>query len=178
MSSTYFSTPRYPTPLGVNGPELSPQADLALLPSYARQLLVPLLGMSLSADFQLLYPTSLRSQNSELAESSSSFSGEWLVFAYSGQGDFWLLHKHRNETGFYDHNAEDCALPHVTELHLELAQWLLVADLFQQFDALVETMPTAFTNAYTLKPAYKVDFISQLNTISPGLFERLPFTNL
>ncbi|MGI4735839.1 MAG: hypothetical protein ACRYG7_11750 [Janthinobacterium lividum] len=178
MSIDYFITQRYPALLGTYGTEPFSESDLAMLPSYAKQPLAALLGVSMAADFQLLSPASLSSQNLELAESSGSFSGQWLVFAYSGQGDFWLLHKHRNETGFYDHQAENYTLPNVTELHLKLAEWLLVADLFQQFDVLTETTPTAFTRAYTLKTAYKANFISQLNSISPGLFERLPFTNL
>lgn len=64
------------------------------------------------------------------------------------------------------------------ELHLKLEEWLVVADLFQQFDLLSQTTPTALTREYTLKMAYKANFVSQLNSISPGLFERLPFTTL
>lgn len=178
MSSAYFSTPPYPALLKAYATQPFPESDLAMLPFYARHALGALLGVSMAADFQLLSPAALRSQHSELAESSGSFSGQWLVFAYSGQGDFWLLHRHRNETGFYDHDAEACTLPNVRELHLKLSEWLRVADLFQQLDVLTETMPMAFTRAYTLKPTYKANFISHLNKISPGLFERLPFTNL
>jgi hypothetical protein len=178
MSSAYFRTPPYPALLGAYETEPFPESDLAILPAYARCVLAPLFGVSMAADFQLLSPAALRSQHSELVESSGSFLEQWLVFAYSGQGDFWLLHNHRNETGFYDHNAEHCALSNVQELHLKLSEWLRVADLFQQFDVLTETTPTAFTRAYTLKTAYKANFISHLNRISPGLFERLPFTNL
>jgi hypothetical protein len=178
MALAHFTTQSYPTLLAAYGTNSWREADLARLPSYAKPTLATLLGQTIAEDFQLLSPAALHWQNEELAKSSRAVARQWLVFACSGQGDYWLLHKHRNETGFYDHNTEQVALSTVAELHLPLEAWVIVADLFQQFDTLVQTTPTAFTQEYRLKPAYQADFISQVNSISPALFERLPFTTL
>lgn len=178
MSLAPFTAQAYPTLLATYGTGPWREADLAMLPSYAKPALATLLGQTIAEDFQLLSPASLHGQNEELAKSSSAVASQWLVFAYSGQGDYWLLHKQRNETGFYDHNTEQDALSAGAALQLPLEAWVIVADLFQQFDTLVQTTPTAFTREYRLQPAYKADFISQVNSISPALFERLPFTTL
>jgi len=155
MPTVHFKTQPYLALRATYGTTPWPDSDLALLPSYAKQPLATLLGQSIAADFQLLSAAALKSQNEELAESSGSFSSEWLVFAYSGQGDFWLLHKHRNETGFYSHDTETYAPSTVDELRLKLEEWLVVADLFQQFDTLAQTTPTAFTKEYLLQPKYR-----------------------
>lgn len=178
MSLAPFTAQAYPTLLATYGTGPWREADLAMLPSYAKPALATLLGQTIAEDFQLLSPASLHGQNEELAKSSSAVASQWLVFACSGQGDYWLLHKQRNETGFYDHNTEQDALSAGAALQLPLEAWVIVADLFRQFDNLVQTTPTAFTREYRLQPAYKADFISQVNSISPALFERLPFTTL
>lgn len=178
MSLAPFTAQAYPTLLATYGTGPWREADLAMLPSYAKPALATLLGQTIAEDFQLLSPASLHGQNEELAKSSSAVASQWLVFACSGQGDYWLLHKQRNETGFYDHNTEQDALSAGAALQLPLEAWVIVADLFRQFDTLVQTTPTAFTREYRLQPAYKADFISQVNSISPALFERLPFTTL
>jgi hypothetical protein len=178
MALAHFTTQSYPTLRAAYGTRSWREADLALLPSYAKPPLATLLGQPIAEDFQLLSPAALHGQNEELTNSSRAVARQWLVFACSGQGDDWLLHKHRNETGFYDHNTEQYPLSTVAELHLPLEAWVIGADLFQQFDTLLQTTPTAFTREYRLKPAYKAAFISQLNSLSPALFERLPFKTL
>lgn len=174
----YFSRRPFAALCSAYGAAGAVAAAPTLLPEYARQTLSPLLGVALAEDFHVLSPETLVSQNAELAETRAACSADWLVFAYSGQGDSWLLHKQQNETGFYDHNQEDYSRTSVRRLHLPLEGWVEVADLFRQFDVLNETTPEAFTQGYALQPAYKQDFVAQLATISPGLFERLPFTNV
>jgi hypothetical protein len=178
MTILYFTKQSYPALLAAYGTTAWRESDLALLPSYARFPLATLLGQPIAEDFQLLSPAALHQQNRELAENKAAFSRQWLVFACSGQGDYWLLHRHRNETGFYDHDCEHYDLSTVNELHLRVEDWVIVADLFQQFDRLLQTTPTAFTLDYRLTPAYQENFRSQVNSISPALLERLPFTTL
>ncbi len=172
----YFKKQPYPAVLAPYGANTATSDDLAILPGYARQWLTRLLGITIAEDFQVLSSVAMINQNNELAANSDSFSQDWLVFAYSGQGDFWLLHKQLNEIGFYDHNVESYALNNVDKLGIKVEDWLVVGDLFQQFDLLDETNPTAFNLDYTLKLAYKKNFVSQIDSISSGLFERLPFT--
>lgn len=88
MSITYFTIQPYSALLAAYGMKPCLDSDLAVFPSYAKQPLAALLGQTIGEDFQLLPPAALKSQNGDLAESSGSFSSEWLVFACSGQGDF------------------------------------------------------------------------------------------
>lgn len=153
-------------------------SNLSLLPSYARGLLGTMLNAKIAEDFQILSLASMDSQNADLPMDSDGFSSTWFVFAYSGQGDFWLLKKEHDEIGFYDHNLENYSLASVEELHITLEEWIIAGDLFHQFDLLNETNPGAFNRNFTLKSPYKDDFIDKINSISKGLFERLPFNNI
>jgi hypothetical protein len=87
------------------------------------------------------------------------------------------LHKKQNEIGFYDHNNENYALNSADNIYMNLQDWLIVGDLYRQFDLLNETDPTAFNRDYTLKAPSKEYFISQIDSVRKNLFKRLPFTN-
>jgi hypothetical protein len=173
----YFRKNQYTTVIADYSKGNSNESELALLPEYARQLLTMLLDVKIAEDFQILSPSSIDSQNAELPVGNDTLSLHWLVFAYSGQGDFWLLHKKQNEIGFYDHNKENYALNSADNIYMNLQDWLVVGDLYRQFDLLNETDPTAFNRDYTLKAPSKEYFISQIDSVRKNLFKRLPFTN-
>jgi hypothetical protein len=174
----YFRKNQYTNVIAEYGKGNANESELALLPEYARQFLIMLLDIKIAEDFQILSPLSIISQNAELPVGNDTLSLHWLVFAYSGQGDFWLLHKKQNEIGFYDHNKENYALSNIHKLYMNLQDWLVVGDLYRQFDLLNETEPAAFNRDYTLKAPYKADFINQINSVKKDLFKRLPFTNI
>ncbi|OON69093.1 hypothetical protein [Hymenobacter sp. CRA2] len=150
-------------------------SDTAGLPDYAGPLLRNLAGAALADDFQLLEPEVAAEQTQDVASTPGSFADQWVVFAYSGQGDFWLLDRTRNNVGFYDHNQEDYRPENVVSLDITLEDWVVLADLWRQFDALNETNPAAFNRDFTLKPDYRANLVEQVERIQQGLFSRFPF---
>jgi hypothetical protein len=77
--------------------------------------------------------------------------------------------------GFYDHNQEDYRPENVLGLAITLDDWVVLAGLWQPFDALPETNPAGFHRDFTLKPGYKASLINQVELIRPSLFEISPF---
>ena len=145
------------------------------IPTYARSTLQALAGATLADDFQLLAPGAALEQTRDLAGTPGSFADHWLVFAYSGQGDFWLLEQAHNNVGFYDHSQEDYRPENVRSLGITLEEWVVLADLWRQFDVLHETTPAAFNRDFTLKPEYKTKLVEQVELIRKGLFAAYPF---
>ena len=145
------------------------------LPDYALQLLQNVAGTALAEDFQLLDLEEAVEQTQDIADMPGSFADQWVVFAYSGQGDFWLLDRMRNNVGFCDHNQEDYRPENVVSLDITLENWVVLADLWRQFDSLNETNPAAFKRDFTLQPDYRENLVEQIESIQKGLFGRFPF---
>lgn len=160
-------------PIILEGP-----GTINFLPDYAREVFERFSGVELGDDFQVLDLGVATQQNAHLANERDSFSTDWAVFAFSGQGDFWLLNKHKDDIGFYDHNQESYSLLNVVSIELTIRNWVVLGDLFHQFDLLNENNPQAFSSDFSLKPDYRADFIAEIEAVNSGLFDRLPFNNL
>ena len=91
---------------------------------------------------------------------------DWWVFAVAGTGDAWLVSMDGiQRIAFLDHDQGPDALPQ--KLHINLSQWLQLADVMQQFEAALDTASTP-----TLVP----DVESLLEQISEGLLDAYPYT--
>jgi hypothetical protein len=155
--------------------EPSNSINITEIPSYANYILQVLLGINLAEDFQIADEEFIKNENQNISYIRNSFTDKWIAFALSGQGDYWLLHKTKNTVGFYDHNKEDFAVNNIQELGITVEEWIVLGDLFHQYDLLNEFNPSAFNDNYTLKSEYKIDFADKINSIKEGLFETLPF---
>jgi hypothetical protein len=145
------------------------------VPSYAEYILHSLLGANLAEDFQIADKEFIIDENEKISSISNSFTSQWLVFALSGQGDYWLLSNTQNTVGFYDHNKESFVISNVQKLEVTLEDWVVLGDLFHQYDLLNEFNPAAFNDDYTLRHEYREDFIEKVNSIKKGLFDMMPF---
>jgi hypothetical protein len=155
--------------------ELSNNINIPEIPNYVNYILQVLLGINIAEDFQVADEEFIKNETENISCIRNSFTDKWIVFALSGQGDYWLLHKTKNTVGFYDHNKEDFAVNNVQELGITVEEWVVLGDLFHQYDLLNEFNPSAFNDNYILKPKYKIDFADKINSIKKGLFEILPF---
>lgn len=173
----YFKRKPYEVIIAEHPMLLEDSGTIDFLPNYAWEVFGHFSGIELGDDFQVLNLGVATQQNAHLTNEEGSFSAEWAVFALSGQGDFWLVNKHRDDVGFYDHNQENYLLLNVVSIDLTISNWVVLGDLFHQFDLLNENNPEAFNRNFTLKPEYRADFIAEIEAVSSGLFDRLPFND-
>ena len=158
--------------------ELSNSTNIPEIPGYANYILQVLLGVNLAEDFQVADEEFIKNENQNISSVHNSFTDKWIAFGLSGQGDYWLLNKTQNTVGFYDHNKEDFAINNVQELGITVEEWIVLGDLFHQYDLLNEFNPLAFDDDYNLKQEYRVDFIDKVSSIKEGLFEIMPFNTI
>lgn len=91
---------------------------------------------------------------------------DWWVFAVAGTGDAWLVSMDSAErVAFLDHDQGPDALPQ--ELHINLLQWLQLADVMQQFEAALDTAPS---------PTLVSEVENLVEQISAGLLDAYPYT--
>jgi hypothetical protein len=154
----------------------SNNAFLPKVPSYAEYILHNLPGTSIAEDFQIADKEFIINENEKISSISDNFISQWLVFALSGQGDYWLLNNIQNTVGFYDHNKEDFSISNVQKIEITLEDWIVLGDLFHQYDLLNEFNPGAFNDNYTLKQECRIYFIEEVNSIKKGLFDKIPFS--
>ncbi|WP_306352642.1 hypothetical protein [Flavobacterium sp. '19STA2R22 D10 B1'] len=104
------------------------------LPAYAHEIMMRLRGIELAADFVVCNDVDLKEYNAFLHSESIEIKDKWTIFATSGQGDFWLLEKHQNNMGFYDHEAENIYLTSIQSLDFNLEKWVVLANLVYQLE--------------------------------------------
>lgn len=86
---------------------------------------------------------------------------KWWVFAVSGTGDAWLMSQDgQQHIGFLDHDDGPDAV--ATPMDLNFGQWLQLADLLRQWEALDDE-------------AFSALLTSLMEQISPGLGLRYPY---
>lgn len=108
-------------------------------PPYANKILSHLIGVELASDFSVCNAEYLKKYNDFLYSECPAAKGVWMVFATSGQGDFWLLKCEENTLGYYEHNDEDLQLSNIKSMSVGLEQWVVLADIIAQLETKIES---------------------------------------
>ncbi|SEH86973.1 hypothetical protein NLK61_13890 [Pseudomonas fuscovaginae UPB0736] len=137
-----------------------------LTPEYAAPLLSQLIGQELASDFIVCDLTYFKKYNDFLYSECPEAKGVWVVFATSGQGDFWLLNYSKNLIGYYEHNDENLSLENIKNMRFDLKTWIILADLIHQLELKSESDDL---NAQDRK-----ELITELKSLDISL-ESLPF---
>lgn len=109
------------------------------LPEYANKILSTLIGVELAIDFSVCDAEYFKKYNEFLYSECPAAKDVWVVFATSGQGDFWLLKSKENFIGYYEHNDEDLRLSSIKSMNLVLEQWVVLADIIAQLETKIES---------------------------------------
>jgi hypothetical protein len=144
------------------------------------RLCLHLADHEIAADHIFFSYEKAKQENIDYRKEFEKLNESMWIFAGTGQGDLWLLDLNVNDgeqVYFYDHDVGDYSGENLLKMCLDIKKWFVLADLLSQLEALFDHTESHiyFDQQWKLKPQYKQQLASEMESIKEGLADVYPF---